>query len=57
MIKINFIPGFPDFKRLRFGINNNFFTKVLSSRRNPLRGNGGDHRKHQAIPPLNMRRK
>ncbi len=55
MINLNFIPGFPDFKRIKFGTNNNLVAKVLTFGKNKSRGNG-DPRKHQ-IFPLNMRKK
>jgi hypothetical protein len=58
MIKINLVPGFPNFKKLKFGPNNNLIVKALSTENQKNKSNGtGDSRKHQAFPPLNMRRK
>ena len=53
-----FAPGFPNFNRFNFGVNNNLVNVVLNKPNlNQAKKIGGDPRKHQVFPPLNMRRK
>lgn len=53
-----FAPGFPNFNRFNFGVNNNLVNVIIGKPSpNQAKTSTGDPRKHQAFPPLNMRRK